>query len=374
MRRMILVFGLFLLMPTFIDAAPPSREDVEALMGLPSEGDLVRGQLDTVGFIHTRAQAEDLFSRLPAIPTDLPAGSLLGGICPHDDHLYSARVMMELTQRITAPRVILFGVFHKARLWDLEGKLVFDSFEAWHAPSGPVRVDDASRSFLEGALPKEDYLRSNTMHCREHSIESIVPFLQHRNPEVEIIPILVPYLRWAELEKLADDFSSALSALLKQRHWELGRDIQIVISSDAVHYGPDFEHAPFGTGIEAYQQATERDRELINSYLSGPLAAPSLHRLLGILVDEDNPRSYRIPWCGRFSIPFGMEVLRRTSLGQGIGDPEGRLLRYGSSLEGPQPELSEATRRAGLGLTAPANLHHWVGFFSLAVLKAQEVR
>ena len=40
--------------------APLKREDAERSMGLRSQGDLVRGQLDTVGFVVTREQAEDV--------------------------------------------------------------------------------------------------------------------------------------------------------------------------------------------------------------------------------------------------------------------------------------------------------------------------
>ncbi len=275
--------------------------------------------------------------------------------------------MMELTERITASRVILLGVFHKARLWNLEGKLVFDQFQAWHGPWGPVPVDEASRSFLVENLPEEDFLISNTMHCREHSIEGIVPFLQHRNRDVQIIPVLVPYLNWLELTQLSDDFSDAIDALLRRQGWKLGEDLQIVISSDAIHYGPDFDHAPFGTGIEAYRRAVERDRDMIGQYLVGPLSSDSQHGLLSLLVDEAYPQTYRIPWCGRFSIPFGIEVLRKLSEKQGLQTPTARLLRYGTSLEGPELEISDATRKAGLGLTAPSNLHHWVGFFSVAI-------
>ena len=47
----------------------------------------------------------------------------LGGICPHDDHLYAARVYVHLTERISAPRVVLIGVFHRARYWKLENRL-----------------------------------------------------------------------------------------------------------------------------------------------------------------------------------------------------------------------------------------------------------
>ncbi|MEZ5000386.1 MAG: AmmeMemoRadiSam system protein B [Bacteroidales bacterium] len=36
------------------------------------------------------------------------------------------------------------------------------------------------------------YLVNDSMHNIEHSLESMVPFLQYYNREVEIVPILVP--------------------------------------------------------------------------------------------------------------------------------------------------------------------------------------
>ena len=39
---------------------PPSRAEVERSMGLRSAGDLVRGQRDSVGFVVTEEQAEDV--------------------------------------------------------------------------------------------------------------------------------------------------------------------------------------------------------------------------------------------------------------------------------------------------------------------------
>jgi len=124
--------------------APPEREEVERSMGLRSEGELVRGQLDTVGFAVTREQAEDVVARaIEAERQRLAAApeALVAAVCPHDDHLYAAGIHVHATERIAAPRVLLLGVFHKAQLWQLKDRLVFDRFQAWHGPWGPVPVD-----------------------------------------------------------------------------------------------------------------------------------------------------------------------------------------------------------------------------------------
>jgi len=345
-------------------SGPPTREEVEAKMGLPSQGDRIRGVRDAVGFVVDAAQAEEVIGHAIEIERDSFSGGeqpFIGGVCPHDDHLYAAPVYVHLTERITAPRVILIGVFHRARYWDLEDKMVFDSFESWHGPWKPVPVDPLREELLEHLRP-EHFVVDNTMHAMEHSLEAIVPFLQYRNRDITIVPILVPYMKWEQLESLSINLSLTLSFLMHKKGWELGRDVAIVISSDAVHYGEDFEHAPFGSDAEAYRLAVERDHALVDEHLAGPLEATKLEGLLYELVDKEDVRRYRLPWCGRFSVPFGLELLRMTAAGLGKGAPVGHFLRYGTSISEPEPPLSEGLRESGLGYTAPSNFHHWVGY------------
>jgi len=361
---------------------PPTRAEIEDSMGLRSEGDVVRGQRDAIGFVVTADQAEDVVATAIRLEQDgilqrdedlglSPGHGFIGGVCPHDDHLYAARAYVHLTERITAPRVVLIGVFHAARLWDLENVLVFDEFESWHGPWGPVTVDPMREEVLAG-LAESSYVVDNAMHCREHSLEAIVPFLQYRNHEVSILPILVPYNSWDRLAELADELATVLAGVMDEAGWRLGRDLAIVVSSDAVHYGPDFDHAPFGTDAAGYQQAVDRDEGLAREYLAGPLEADHLAQLEYTLVDAGNVRSYKLPWCGRFSIPFGLELLRDLAEKTGLEKPEGHFLRYATSLSEPQLPVSKDTLDAGLGTTAPSNLHHWVGYATVGLTVAEE--
>jgi len=354
---------------------PPSRAEIEAEMGLRSEGDLVRGMRDAIGFAVTREQTEDVVATAVGLERDAiaardaelgtsPEHGFVGGVCPHDDHLYAGRAYVHLTERITAPRVVLVGVFHAARLWNLENVLVFDDFEAWHGPWKPVPVDPLRNEVL-ARLEPGSFVVDNAMHCREHSLEAIVPFLQARNPDVTIVPILVPYASWDRLAALADDLSTAIAGVMSANSWQLGRDLAVVVSSDAVHYGPDFDHAPFGTDAAGYQRAVDRDLELARDHLVGPLDPGRLAAFESTLVDPDDVWRYRLPWCGRFSIPFGLELLRDLAAKTGAGVPEGHLLRTATSLSEPLLPVSEATRAAGLGTTAPSNLHHWVGYVTV---------
>jgi len=349
----------------------PTRAEVEEMMGLRSDGDRVRGQMDTVGFVVQEAPAEDVVSTALTLERESLAAQdrrlgmaaddgFVGGICPHDDHLYAGRVYVHLTERISAPRVLLIGVFHRAKSWGLRDRVVFDAFDAWHGPWGEIEVDPM-RDVLIDALPTTSYVVDNAMHCREHSLEAILPFLQRGHPERTIVPILVPHMGWDRIEELSDELAGAIATIMQQNGWRLGTDVAVLVSSDAVHYGPDFDHAPFGTDAEAYEKATARDTSLAVDHLVGDLDPSKLRQFSTTLVDPDT-LDYRLPWCGRFSIPFGLELLRKLSLSTAGKAPSGTLLRYGTSLSEPELPVSSSSRESGLGYTAPSNLHHWVGY------------
>ncbi len=83
---------------------------------------------------------------------------------------------------------------------------------------------------------------------------------------------------------------------------------------------------------------------------------------------EEYPRRVREPvdrvtWCGRFSIPFGLALAYY--LNRNVKSPplDAVLLRYGTTLD-PGRSVPGVE---GLGVTAPASLHHWVGFFAMGV-------
>jgi MEMO1 family protein len=79
-------------------------------------------------------------------------------------------------------------------------------------------------------------------------------------------------------------------------------------------------------------------------------------------VDPADPDTYRLSWCGRFSIPFGMLLLRRTSEALGLPPPVGTPVAYATSVGAPELRV----RAVGLGETAPANLYHFVGYPAVA--------
>ena len=366
---------VFLLTTLTTTVRADQREDLLKAVGIPSQKGL-RGQADAVGFVTTAAQMDSVLAQARALAaprraelyaqhgwTDSTAFS--AAVCPHDDYYYASRLYALLTPHIHAKTVVLFGVFHKARAFDCWDHLVFDSFDVWRGPYGYVKPSPL-RNELLGRLRHDDVIVDNDMQTVEHSVEAIVPWLQANNPDVEIVSILVPYMKWERIDALAQEVSSALADIMKEKGWKLGSDVAIIASSDAVHYGDadwgGSNFASFGTTPQGYTKAVERDRALARRDLCGTLRRDALHNFLYTCVDSTDVSKYTLTWCGRFSVPFGLNVASRVNQALGGHPLKGTLLDYGTSLSEVSLNLDAIP---GLGATAPNNLHHWVGYAAI---------
>ena len=171
-----------------------------------------RGQMDTVGFASTAAQMDMVHAQAAAAAAPREAAlraehgwtdaepRFVAAVCPHDDYYYASRLYQLALARVRAPVVVLFGVFHKARAFDVSDRLVFDRFATWRGAYGPVKVSPLREDLL-ARIRLEDRVVDNDMHQVEHSLEALVPFLQANNPNVEIVPILVPHMEWPVMER-----------------------------------------------------------------------------------------------------------------------------------------------------------------------------
>jgi AmmeMemoRadiSam system protein B len=329
-------------------------------------GETVRGLADTVGFSYTAEQIEGVVrlsedAELSRLDAPVARGPWCGAIAPHDDHLYAGRVYVNVMPGVAAGTVVVIGVAHHAGQWGERDRLIFDDFSAWRGPYGPIAVSGIRGDLLERMSP-DDYVVSAEYHSEEHSIEGLLPFLQYYNRNVEIVPVLVPYMDWERLDELALDLGLALADISREREWIPGRDVAILISVDCVHYGDEGgggrNYAPFGSDGRGFDLAVAREHDLIDTHLVGPVRPEKLQSLMLRLVDEDDVMKYRITWCGRFSVPFGLDCLRYFMEDMGQATPEGVFLRYGTSIDLGRLPLDHL----GIGVTAPASLHHWVGY------------
>ena len=331
----------------------------------------LRMQKDTVGYATRPDQVEALVrlvdsleapryaSNAAAFPL-MRARTMLGAICPHDDYLYAGRGYVHVMREVKAPRVILFGVSHTARRKGIQGKLVFDDFTAWKSAYGNCPVSPI-RGEIIGSLPGDLVLVNDTIQSEEHSLEGFLPILMHYVPNVEIVPILVTRLG-DRSAGAADTLASAIVQIMERHRWKLGKDVAILISADCVHYGDEEwggrNYAPFGADREAYDRGVAQDRDVIQSSLTGMLSDERIGVFSEMVDSRDFQQPYKITWCGVYSIPFGLRVLERVASRTMDRAPEGFMLVYGTSIDPPKLPL-EGT---GLGVTAIATLHHWVGY------------
>jgi AmmeMemoRadiSam system protein B len=349
--------------------ARPTLEEVRREMGTPSSGD-VRGQRDIVGYARTpeaMARVWDLADGAPAPESfgETVAPGIVGAIGPHDDYIYTARTYRKIFPLVTAQTVVLVGVFHRYRRFEARDQIVFDSYRAWRSPDGEIAVSPLREDLLR-ELPSAMAVRDDAAHDIEHSLEGIAYFLKHARSDVQIVPLLVPAASYEKLAQMAAELSRALASVMKKRDWALGRDIAIVISADGTHYGEDFHFTPYGAGgVKVFERAMEDDRRLIRETLSGLFTEAKGRAFFSTVVDPADPDTYRRPWCGRFSVPFGAMLVDGTAKALGMRAPRAVPIALGVSVD--TPEL--AVRDLGMGATAPANLYHFVTHPAIAFVE-----
>lgn len=357
----------------------PTVKDLLEEVGIKPEGDR-RGQMDVVGFCVSAEQMDSVVAQCEALAAPRrrvlydahgmsDETSFIAAVCPHDDYYYAGRLYSLLVPHVKAHTVVLFGVFHKARVFDCRDRLVFDSYATWRGPYGPVAASNLREDIME-RLAEDEYVVDDDMQMVEHSVEAIVPWLQAYNRDVEIVSILVPYMGWERMDALAEKLSGALEEIIADRGWSMGEDIAFICSADAIHYGDagwgGASYADFGTDVEGYRKAVARDLRLARDMLGGPFGGDAermkLKDFLYSCVNPEDVTDYRITWCGRFSIPFGLNTVSRLTGAIASRPLSGILLDYGTSVGEASLEVEGLEP---LGPTAPNNLHHFVGYAAM---------
>lgn len=296
--------------------------------------------------------------------TPLPAGPVIAGISPHDDHLYAGGLYYPLFKAVRAKEVIIIGVTHKTvrdSIGDPQNILILDDFSAWKGVKGDIPVSGL-REFIRDKLDPACFITSNKAHELEHSIEALLPFLQYFQPKIRITPIMVTGMPFDKMKEISARLAEIIVSYMQVNKLQLGRDVAILISADANHYGADFKNTPFGENEEAHAKSIAQDLNWINAYLAGPLQENKLHDLTAELwgtTYRDYKNTY---WCGKYSIPFGLLTASQVTRLLTGKELTGTLLRFGDTYsDGVLP-----VTQTGCGLTAVFSLKHWVSFFSMA--------
>ncbi|MFZ4563824.1 MAG: AmmeMemoRadiSam system protein B [Bacteroidales bacterium] len=341
--------------------------------GMPPEK--VRKPVDKVGFATQAWQMDSVMNRIFNIQGQKILNAWARNdikkftpwkvaICPHDDYTYAGWLYPAVLRNVKASTVILIGVAHQAKKFGLEDKMVFDGFDRWAEPYGPVKVS-ILREKIMNQLPRSTYIIHDSLQQAEHSLEALIPVLQYYNRKIEIVPILIPSMSFSKMDALAGSLALAVTKMMQEMNLGWNKDVAIVISTDAVHYGDEDwggqNYAQYGCDSAGYNKALSHEYEIINHCLLGEITKPKLRQFSEYTVQDTNFRAYRWTWCGRYSVPFGlltafyMEQNLRSNPSRGI------LLGYSNSIM----QQAILVEDLNMGKTAIANMHHWVGYAAI---------
>ncbi|MFT5861794.1 MAG: AmmeMemoRadiSam system protein B [Flavobacteriales bacterium] len=331
----------------------------------PKETVKVRHQEDTIGFAQHAWQLDSILARIAPEdkrPTDQIYKAV---ISPHDDYAYAGGLYTKTLAGIKAKTIVLIGVAHGARDFDLENHLIFGSFQSWSAPGGPIPVSSLRDELLQ-EMQAKNVLVHDAMMQQEHSLEAITPFLQKQNPEIEIIPILVPYATFEMMHVFSNDLATSLHTLMEKYQLQYGEDLAIVISNDAIHYGSEGwggkDLAPFGTDSIGNARAHQKDERIIKECLEGQLTLEKVRQFNTYTIMPDNFKEYNWTWCGRYSTPLGLLTANKLSMLTRKKPLVGTKIDYRSSLYNDPIAVEDI----GMGHTAPATNTHWVAYVGMA--------
>ena len=337
----------------------------------PAYATSTRGLVDTVGFAHLDWQMDSVMRRInrtflveQKASGVQPETAWRVAICPHDDYTYTSWQYPALLKNLRAKTIIVFGVAHKARQFNIADRIVFDTFTHWQGPFKKIKVS-AFREEIMAGLPNNLFLVSDSLQRIEHSVEGMLPFVQYFKRDVEIISILVPFMNEDRMAQIAVPLASSIHRMMVRNHLVWGKDIALLITTDAVHYG-DLEWggknmAPFGADSSGYAKAVVKEHHILDSCLVGGLTPDRIKKFVATTVRPDDYREYQWTWCGRYTVPLGLMVawnLQQDNQGKPLN---GKLIGYSTSID-HHPLKVEDLR---MGKTAIANLRHWVGYASL---------
>jgi AmmeMemoRadiSam system protein B len=331
----------------------------------------IRNLIDTVGFASKAYQMDSIISRINntqgaylenIIKSTGVDNTKQWKVCisPHDDYSYVGYLYPAVLNYVKATTLIIFGVAHKARKLGLENKIIFDSFTSWHAPYGDVKTSSI-RDKIISALPKDVYIVNNQMQSMEHSVEALIPFLQCNNRNIEIVSILVPYMSFDRMKEIAMPLALKIKKVVTESDLEWGKDFAFIISTDAVHYGDEgwgeSDFSFYGTDSAGYNQAINHELKIINDCLIGSIELDKIRKFTNYTVMPDDYKKYIWTWCGRYSVPFGLltTYYLQNQLNEELN---GFFIGYSTSIDHEHIKVDDIN----MGITAPANDHHWVGY------------
>jgi len=163
-------------------------------------------------------------------PVGIPAGTAriaaIGCVAPHAGYIYSGGVAGAVYSRLEIPeRCVILCPNHTGK----GSPLSIMANTTWQTPLGEVAADGEMSARLLRRFPALE--EDSAAHRGEHAIEVQLPFLQARQPELNIVPIAVGTSDFDVLRGLGEALGDVIA----------GRDVKVLIvaSSDMNHYESD---------------------------------------------------------------------------------------------------------------------------------------
>jgi len=218
----------------------------------------------------------------------------IGCVVPHAGYIYSGGVAGAVYSRLEIPRhCVILCPNHTGK----GVALAVMANTTWQTPLGEVAADAELGARLLHRFPalQED----SAAHRGEHAIEVQLPFLQTRQPKLNIVPIAIGTRDFEVLRGLGEALADVISVL------EEGRKERalIVASSDMNHYESD-------------AITRVKDRKAIERVL-----AMDARGLWGVVLKEE------ISMCG-----FGPTIVMLTAA-KLLGATSATLVKYATSGE-----------------------------------------
>jgi AmmeMemoRadiSam system protein B/AmmeMemoRadiSam system protein A len=165
-------------------------------------------------------------------------------ILPHAGYQYSGQTAAMAVNVINREykRVIIIGPSHYV---PMEEVLSVPRATHYQTPLGLVPTDV---EFINKLLQHPIFQNVQRANEYEHSVQMEIPLLQYKLKSFKIVPIVAGSCSLETINKAADILKNLVDS-----------DTLVVISSDFVHYGPNFDYVPFKENVPGQIKKLDAD-------------------------------------------------------------------------------------------------------------------
>lgn len=165
----------------------------------------------------------------------LPANALVRSvIVPHAGYAYSGKTAAITVNEASGNKYKCIIVIAPSHYVGFSG-IALPFYDYCETPFGNIKVEKDLASQLSSVF----FVKEESAHIQEHSLEVQLPLIKYIFPEAPVFPMVCGHLTSDMYEDLTKDLSTLFN-----------EDILWVTSSDFTHFGRAFGYMPFTTNIK----------------------------------------------------------------------------------------------------------------------------